>query len=86
MKALIPYTHEFNYEINLTDKPACGAETRSGKPCRRAPMENGKCSNHGGKSLGGRAHPNYKHGRYSKYSGRNWKKLNAADVVVTKKE
>ncbi len=38
-------------------------------PCRRAPMRNGRCSNHGGKSLKWFAHPNYKHGRYSKYSG-----------------
>ena len=47
----------------------CGAKTRRGTPCRRAPMRNGRCSNHGGKSLIYIAHPNYKHGRYSKYSG-----------------
>jgi hypothetical protein len=29
-------------------------------------MSNGRCPNHGGKSLSGPAHPNYKHGRYSK--------------------
>jgi hypothetical protein len=32
-------------------------------------MPNGRCSKHGGKSLAWFAHPNYKHGRYSKYSG-----------------
>lgn len=47
----------------------CGAKTRKGAPCRRAPMENGRCYLHGGKSLRLFAHPNYKHGRYSKYSG-----------------
>jgi hypothetical protein len=30
-------------------------------------MPNGRCANHGGKSLKGFAHPNYKHGCYSKY-------------------
>jgi hypothetical protein len=55
-----------------TEKPEarkiCGAKTRAGTPCRRAPMFNGRCSLHGGKSRGWFAHPNYKHGRYSKYS------------------
>lgn len=44
----------------------CGAKTRSGVPCQNAPMGNGRCRMHGGKSLSGIAHPNYKHGRYSK--------------------
>jgi hypothetical protein len=47
----------------------CGAKTRRGTACRRAAMPNGKCYNHGGKSLRWMAHPNFKHGRYSKYSG-----------------
>lgn len=37
------------------------------EPCKRAPMNNGRCSNHRGKSLKGFAHPNYKHGCYLKY-------------------
>jgi hypothetical protein len=45
----------------------CGAKTRAETPCKRSPMHNGRCCNHGGKSLAGAAHPNYKHGRYSKY-------------------
>jgi hypothetical protein len=45
----------------------CGAKNRRGLPCRRAPMLNGRCSNHGGKSLKGFAHPNFKHGCYSHY-------------------
>ncbi len=34
-----------------------------------AARRNGRCSLHGGKSLSWFAHPNFKHGRYSKYSG-----------------
>ncbi len=47
----------------------CGAKTRQGTPCRRFSRSNGRCSLHGGKSPRWFAHPNYKHGRYSKYSG-----------------
>lgn len=39
----------------------CGAKNRRGEPCRRAPMPNGRCSKHGGKSTG----PPPIHGRYS---------------------
>jgi hypothetical protein len=46
----------------------CGAKTRKHTSCRRRPMRNGRCANHGGKSLAWFAHPNFKHGRYSKYS------------------
>lgn len=31
-------------------------------------MPNGRCANHGGKSLAWFAHPNFKHGCYSKYA------------------
>lgn len=44
----------------------CGARTRAGTPCERAPMPNGRCSKHGGKSLRGAASPRFKHGYYSK--------------------
>ena len=30
----------------------CGAKTRSGEPCKNAPMDNGRCRMHGGKSTG----------------------------------
>ncbi|MFB5193059.1 HGGxSTG domain-containing protein [Alicyclobacillus fastidiosus] len=30
----------------------CGAKTRSGDPCKNAPMANGRCRMHGGKSTG----------------------------------
>lgn len=32
----------------------CGAKNRQGSPCRRAPMPNGRCHLHGGKSTGPR--------------------------------
>lgn len=47
-------------------KTACGAKTRAGGQCRRAPMANGRCNLHGGKSLAGLAHPNATSLRYSK--------------------
>ncbi|MFP5265567.1 MAG: HGGxSTG domain-containing protein [Blastocatellia bacterium] len=50
----------------------CGARTRAGTPCKRRPNFTGRCSKHGGKSLAGIAHPNYKHGFYSKYLPRGW--------------
>lgn len=35
------------------DKSAiCGATTRKGTPCRKAPLKNGRCRLHGGKSTG----------------------------------
>ena len=43
---------------------SCGAKTRAGTPCQRAPMMNGRCSKHGGKSLAGFASPRFKHGCY----------------------
>lgn len=45
----------------------CGAKTRNGTPCKRAPMPNGRCSNHGGKSLAGLASPRLSDGRYSRF-------------------
>lgn len=45
----------------------CGAKTRAGKPCKRTPNRTGRCHLHGGASLVGAGHPNYKHGFYSKY-------------------
>jgi hypothetical protein len=45
---------------------ACGAKKRDGTPCPARPMLNGRCRMHGGKSRSGIAHPNYKHGKFSK--------------------
>jgi len=47
----------------------CGARTRSGTPCKKFALLNGtggRCRNHGGASLSGEKHPNYKHGRCTK--------------------
>ena len=44
----------------------CAAKTRSGLPCQKYGMLNGKCRLHGGLSLSGQQHPNFKHGRRSK--------------------
>ena len=44
----------------------CGAKTRSGTPCKKAPLIGGcgnRCLNHGGASLKGELHPRYKHGK-----------------------
>src|SRR5204863_58364 len=45
----------------------CGAKTRSGGHCKNPGGPNGRCKFHGGASLSGPAHPNWKGGRYSKY-------------------
>ncbi len=47
--------------------PRCGAKTRSGKPCKNAAMENGRCRMHGGSTRNvpkGEASPHYRHGIY----------------------
>ena len=43
----------------------CGAKTRSGHPCGRYSMANGRCCLHGGKSTGAK-NPRVKHGYYTK--------------------
>lgn len=45
----------------------CNAKTRNGTPCKSKAMANGRCRMHGGASLSGAEHPNYRHGRYSTY-------------------
>ena len=45
----------------------CGAKTRSGNPCQKPPLQGKtKCRLHGGLSLAGKDHPNYKHGQATK--------------------
>src|SRR5262249_786506 len=34
------------------ERPRCEARTRSGSPCKRAGLRNGRCPNHGGLSTG----------------------------------
>ena len=41
----------------------CGAKTRSGNPCQKPPLQGkARCRLHGGLSLVGKDHPNFKHG------------------------
>lgn len=63
--AIVPANQKIRYDEK--GKPICGAIRRDGMPCRGAPMENGRCKMHGGKSLRGIEHPNYKHGKASRY-------------------
>lgn len=45
----------------------CNATNRQGERCGALAVKGRtKCRHHGGKSLQGASHPNYKHGRYSK--------------------
>jgi hypothetical protein len=44
----------------------CGARTRAGTPCERAPMPNGRCHKHGGKTPRGVASTQFVNGRRSK--------------------
>ncbi len=44
----------------------CNAKTRGGGRCKRRPVRpGGRCNLHGGKSLRGIFHPNFRHGRFS---------------------
>ena len=61
-------TCQCGYRFNQGDQkgpdakcPACGAP----RPCGRSARPNGRCDKHGGKSLNGIAHPNFKTGIYA---------------------
>lgn len=48
-------------------RPTCGAKTRAGTPCKRAPVPGRtRCRLHGGLTPAGASHYNFKTGRYSK--------------------
>lgn len=48
--------------------PECGAKRSNGQVCRSTILgAGGRCRAHGGASLGGKASPKYRTGRYSKY-------------------
>lgn len=53
--------------VSPHERAFCGAKTRSGTPCKRAPLPNGRCNLHGGKALAGIASPTFATGRHSKY-------------------
>lgn len=60
----------------MSDKDICGAKTRNGKPCQKAPVSGRKrCHLHGGKQPRGSDSPNFKHGLYSKYAGESLKEV-----------
>lgn len=65
LKAIQPVNAQFRHDEN--GKAICGAINRKGTECRNAPMENGRCKYHGGLTPKGPNHPNFIHGRYSKY-------------------
>ena len=50
----------------LIPRVYCGVRTRLGRSCRQPAMKNGRCRLHGGKSLSGKAHGRYVHGRRTK--------------------
>lgn len=85
---------EVNEDENEDER--CGAKTRSGKPCQRRPLKykgwlpykpkKGRCHLHGGKSLKGYGHPNYKHGRYSRFIQNMWADSNARRAQEHKRE
>lgn len=61
--------HDLPHENrSLPMKRICGAKTRNGTPCQRAPaVGRNRCKLHGGASLRGVASPHFKTGRYSRY-------------------
>ncbi|MFY9641263.1 MAG: HGGxSTG domain-containing protein [Rhodomicrobium sp.] len=38
--------------MTRAERPRCGARTRTGRPCQRPALRNGRCRNHGGLSSG----------------------------------
>jgi len=54
-------------ETPAQESKRCGAKLRSGKPCRKWGMQNGRCRLHGGLTPKGFDLPQTTHGRYSKY-------------------
>jgi hypothetical protein len=59
--------YSMNKPVFAPYAPRCGAYARTtGKPCKKAAMANGRCRNHGGRSLKGKESPKYKHGLRSK--------------------
>lgn len=55
--------------VQAKQKVICGVKGRgTGKPCQRPPaLGRTRCHLHGGRTLKGPDHPNFKHGRYSKF-------------------
>lgn len=69
-------THQQKLLRKAHDGKICGAQyfDRRAKKhfvCEKAPMDNGKCDIHGGKSVKALDHPNTKSGKFSKYMPTN---------------
>lgn len=63
-------THHRRAHTNGADRcvePKCKCVRFVAKPCAQPALENGACRLHGGLSLAGAAHPNFRHGGRSKY-------------------
>lgn len=51
-------------------KRPCKGTKRNGEPCSKSALKGRDyCASHGGKTLKGTEHPNYKHGARSKFNG-----------------
>ena len=62
----------------------CGAHARTtGQPCKKAAMANGRCRNHGGKSLKGKESPRYKHGMRAKETQDALRNLKELDKLIS---
>lgn len=58
----------------------CGAKTRSGLPCKNHPIEGkARCKLHGGLSLSGKRHWNWKHGNCTN-EARDKQRLTRAEI------
>jgi hypothetical protein len=56
-----------NESSSVNSHVVCGAKTRTGAACRNNPVTGKKrCRMHGGASLSGKNHWNYKHGFWSR--------------------
>lgn len=55
----------------------CGAKTRTGGRCKQPAMANGKCRLHGGRSLSGKQHGRYKHGKFTRAAKEERRRLAA---------
>ena len=55
----------------------CCPHEAAGGRCKQPAMKNGRCRLHGGKSLSGKQHGQYKHGRYTREAIEERRQLNS---------
>jgi len=69
----------------IQNHPRCDALARTtGKPCKKPAMANGRCRNHGGKSLKGKNSPSYKHGMRTKEGVALRKKVKEIHAILNR--